>query len=79
MRGLQTNLARPRTVAPPGAPTRPDRGMSGFWIRQVLSNLSVGLWGLVDSKILERPEAPAASREALVAVRRESFLPDILR
>ena len=29
------NLARRRPAAPPGAPTRPARGMSGFWIRQV--------------------------------------------
>ena len=32
---LAPNLARPRPAAPPGAPTRPARGMSGFWIRQV--------------------------------------------
>ena len=32
---LAPNLARPRSAAPPGAPTRPARGMSGFWIRQV--------------------------------------------
>ena len=28
--------ARPRPAAPPRAPTRPARGMSGFWIRQVI-------------------------------------------
>ena len=27
---------RPRPAAPPCAPTRPARGMSGFWIRQVV-------------------------------------------
>ena len=32
---LAPNLARPCPAAPPGAPTRPARGMSGFWIRQV--------------------------------------------
>ena len=32
---LALNLARPRPAAPPGSPTRPARGMSGFWIRQV--------------------------------------------
>ena len=32
---LALNLARPRPAAPPGAPTRTTRGMSGFWIRQV--------------------------------------------
>ena len=32
---LAPNLARPRPAAPPGASTRPARGMSGFWIRQV--------------------------------------------
>ena len=32
---LAPNLARPRTAAPPGAPSRPARGMSGFWIGQV--------------------------------------------
>ena len=35
---LAPNLARPRPAAPPGAPTRPARGMSGFWIRQVVYN-----------------------------------------
>ena len=33
---MAPNRARPRPAAPPGAPTRPARGMSGFWIRQVL-------------------------------------------
>ena len=32
---LAPNLARPSLAAPPGAPTRPASGMSGFWIRQV--------------------------------------------
>ena len=32
---LPRNLARPRPAAPPGAPIRPARGMSGFWIQQV--------------------------------------------
>ena len=32
---LAPNLARPRPAAPPGAPTRPARGMFGFWIRQI--------------------------------------------
>ena len=32
---LAPNLARPRLAAPPSAPTRPARGVSGFWIRQV--------------------------------------------
>ena len=32
---LAPNPARPSPAAPPGAPTRPARGMSGFWIRQV--------------------------------------------
>ena len=35
---LAPNFARPRLAAPPGAPTRPARGMSGFWIRQVILN-----------------------------------------
>ena len=33
---LALNLARPRLTAPPGAPTRPARGMYGFRIRQVV-------------------------------------------
>ena len=33
---LAPNLARPRPAAPPGASTQTVRGMSGFWIRQVL-------------------------------------------
>ena len=33
---LASSLARPRPATPPGAPTRPARGMSGFWIRQVI-------------------------------------------
>ena len=32
---LAPNLARPLPAASPGAPTRPARGMSGFWIQQV--------------------------------------------
>ena len=31
---LAPNIARPCLAAPPGAPTRPARGMSGFCIRQ---------------------------------------------
>ena len=33
------NSARPRPTAPPDAPTRPARGMSEFWIRQVFDLL----------------------------------------
>ena len=33
---LALNSARPHPAVPPGAPTRPDRGMSGFWIRQAI-------------------------------------------
>ena len=32
---LTLNLALPLSAAPPTSPTRPARGMSGFWIRQV--------------------------------------------
>ena len=39
---LAPNLARPFPAAPPGAPTRPACGMSGFWIQQVgLHRISV--------------------------------------
>ena len=38
---LALNLARPRPAAPPGAPTRPARGMSGLWIQQISSNRMV--------------------------------------
>ena len=39
--GVPLYEAPPRLAAPPrAAPSRPARGMSGFWIRQVL-NLSV--------------------------------------
>ena len=34
---LAPDPARPRPAAPPGAPTRPAHGVSGFWIRQVNS------------------------------------------
>ena len=33
---MALNLVLPRSAAPPGAPTRPARGMSGFWLRQVV-------------------------------------------
>ena len=33
------NPARPRPAGPPCAPTRPARGMSGFWVRQVIHGL----------------------------------------
>ena len=38
---LAPNPARHRPAVPPGAPTRPARGMSGFWIRQVRIRLFV--------------------------------------
>ena len=38
---LAPNLARPCLAAAPGAPTRPARGLSGFWIRQVFGNKTV--------------------------------------
>ena len=39
---LAPNLARPRSAASPGSPTRPARGMSGFLIRQVISRTILG-------------------------------------
>ena len=33
---LAPSPARPRPAAPPCAPTRPSRGMSGFWTRQLV-------------------------------------------
>ena len=44
--GVPSCPAQPRPAAPPSAvPTRPARGMSGFWIRQVFANpFSCNTW-----------------------------------
>ena len=44
---LVSSPARPRLAAPPCAPTRPARGRSGFWIRQIilLEGLGVVAYG----------------------------------
>ena len=40
---LASNPARPRPATPPCAPTRPARGMSGFWTQQVKLRITSGL------------------------------------
>ena len=44
---LAPNLARLRPAAPPGAPTRPARGISGIWVRQVVFIIRLGITGLI--------------------------------
>ena len=59
--------ARPRPAAPPSAPTRPARGMSGFWARQVGFRLFVlpkGRSGQMSSMLLRKRKSvvPWANR-----------------
>ena len=49
--------ARPRPATPPCAPTRPARGMSGFWARQVKNELDCSCFQRdVQESFLDLPE-----------------------